>query len=142
MQVVKVVHNVWADFKEKTRDHIVPHFDTTALAAQVGRNIFLVSWDKILLLAMEIADIIDLERNKKPDVGVFAFAKKKAELLRIAAYVFMFGTDWVRDTRRCKRCFHWYRPLLLTSLPNRRPMRSGAPSSSCMGAHTGHRAWT
>ncbi len=63
----------------------------TALPAQVGSNIFLVSWDKILLLAMEIADIIDLERNEKPDVGVFAFGKKKLELLCIACYVFMFG---------------------------------------------------
>ncbi len=91
MRVVRVAHRIWANFKEKTRDHIAPRFNMTALPAQVGTNIFLVSWDKILLLATEIADIINLEWNKKPDVGVFTYGKKKAELLRIACYVFMFG---------------------------------------------------
>ncbi len=88
--MVKAAHKIWAEFKEKTRDHIAPHFQMTGLPVQVGSKIFLISWDKMLLLATEIVDTIDLEKNEKTDVGAFTFGKTKMELFCTAAYMFMF----------------------------------------------------
>ncbi len=124
MRVVRVALRIWADFKEMTRDHIAPRFDMTVLPAQVGSNIFLVSWDKILLLATEIADIIDLERNEKPDVGVFAFTKRRRSCSASRATSSCSGTARVRDTQRSRHCCHWCRLPLLTSPLSRKPIRS------------------
>ncbi len=141
MHVVKVAHKIWADFKEKTRDHIAPRFDTTALPAQVGSNIFLVSWDKILLLATEIADIINLEQNEKPDVGAFAFGIKKRNCFASRAMSLCSGIVWARDTRHSRRCCHWFRRPLSMPLLSKKPIRSEGLSSSCTGACIECKAW-
>ncbi len=40
---------------------------------------------------MEIANIVWMEIDVQPDIGLFRFGHKKQELLRIAAYIFMVG---------------------------------------------------
>ncbi len=89
--ILKAAQAIWDDFKTKTRDHVAPKYQTSAFPAMVGSNIFLWSWDKILALTVEIANIIKTEKDLKPEVGVFAFGHKKAELLRQAAFVFTCG---------------------------------------------------
>ncbi len=90
-RILKVVQAIWDDFKTKMHDYMAPKYQTSAFPAMVGLNIFLWSWDKILALTVEIANIIKAEKDLKPEVGVIAFGHKKVELLRQASFVFMCG---------------------------------------------------
>ncbi len=89
--VLKAAQAIWDDFKIKTLDHMAPKYQTSAFLAMVGSNIFLWSWDKILALIVEICNIINMEKDLKPDVGIWAFGHKRAELLRQGMFVFMCG---------------------------------------------------
>ncbi len=89
--VLKAAQAIWDDFKIKTCDHMTPKYQTLGFLAMVGSSIFLWSWDKILALVVEIANIINTEKDLKPEVGVFVFGHKKAELPRQGVFIFMCG---------------------------------------------------
>ncbi len=90
-RILKAVQAIWDDFKIKTHDHVAPKHETSGFLAMVGSNIFLWSWNKILELVVEICNMINMEKDLKPEVGVWAFCQKRVEMFRQGVFIFMCG---------------------------------------------------
>ncbi len=71
---------MWDDFKVKTRDHVAPQYQTSGFPAMVGSNVFHWSWNKVLALVIEISNMINTEKDLKPEVGVWTFGPKRIEM--------------------------------------------------------------